>query len=351
MSYPGLTVLIFSRNDVLAALEIVQELHDFADQVVIIDSSDNKNHKKLLDEKGRCGFSKLDIFRAVALGYVEPLREFGLTKCKYDWVLYLDTDERVSKDLRVALKEFISGSEFSAFQLSRVDLIENSKKGSKITHGGRQTRLFNRHCISYAGKIHEQPKISGRISKPEKKYCIYHCMVDRYDRRKLIRYFAIESMTNRLRYVDLSSTVGNPLFSHILTNYAKISRKKEVHELTKNDYSFLYLMKSLQATLEMIRCSSIYPSEIFGAMKYNLMYSYDKCNYFFVTSKEDAFIFLKISAEIRAFGGLIKYLLLDNDYVVKHITDKLGEKDNPLNNLRIVLLARHNKGVTYYADL
>ena len=36
----------------------------------------------------------VDLYRTIALGYADPIRAHGLSKCKHNWVLYIDTDER-----------------------------------------------------------------------------------------------------------------------------------------------------------------------------------------------------------------------------------------------------------------
>src|SRR5579872_6812702 len=121
-----LSLLIFSRNDVEAAVNLASSMYNIADEIVMIDSSDAKNRKFLHDQATRLQMTKLKIHYAIALGYPDPLRMWALKKCKGDWVLLLDTDENPSKKLRDDIKSIISNSGADALNIKRYEEVSDA---------------------------------------------------------------------------------------------------------------------------------------------------------------------------------------------------------------------------------
>ena len=100
-----LSLLVFSRNDIPKALSLIEDMYDYVDDIVLIDSSDSTKHKRLIDEKKDREFEKLRIFYSVAFGYPDPLRMYAIRKCKHKWIMLIDTDERISPALKKNLKK------------------------------------------------------------------------------------------------------------------------------------------------------------------------------------------------------------------------------------------------------
>ncbi|MGC8981980.1 MAG: hypothetical protein ACP5JU_03470, partial [Minisyncoccia bacterium] len=73
-----LSLLLFSRNDTKNALSLAESMLNAVDEVVIIDSSDEKEHNELVEKARK--YSKINVFYALPLGYVEPLRSYGISK-------------------------------------------------------------------------------------------------------------------------------------------------------------------------------------------------------------------------------------------------------------------------------
>jgi len=91
-------------------------------------------------------------------------RNKGMREAKGDWILYLDTDERVTPSLRDEILEVIKIHEFEAFAIPR----RNFVLGSELKHGGMwpdyQKRLFRRDKLrGWKGELHEEPQFEGRL--------------------------------------------------------------------------------------------------------------------------------------------------------------------------------------------
>jgi len=89
-------------------------------------------------------------------------RNFGAKKAKGDWLLYIDTDEEVTSDLKKEILN-ISG-EFSAYAIPRRNFIF----GKEFRHSGQfpdyQKRLFKKsEFIKWEGMLHEEPIFNGEL--------------------------------------------------------------------------------------------------------------------------------------------------------------------------------------------
>jgi glycosyltransferase involved in cell wall biosynthesis len=89
------------------------------------------------------------------------LRNFGLSKATYEWVLYLDSDERVSKELEKNIKNIVSEDSdlFSYYLIKRKNFYFNNVEWPAIE---KIERLFKKSKLkSWRGKLHESPVVEG----------------------------------------------------------------------------------------------------------------------------------------------------------------------------------------------
>ena len=166
-----LSVLIFSRNDVGDALSLIRDVYSTADDIVLVDSSDEIRHKKLIAYKNSHRLDKLRIYYVIATGYPDPIRMYALKKCRYEWVLLIDTDERLSSYAKEHIKELIASTDASAFAMKRYENYTVKSRGSFFTW---QLRLFRKSDVKFRGILHEQPSVNGLVEKPAEEFYIGH---------------------------------------------------------------------------------------------------------------------------------------------------------------------------------
>ena len=114
------SLLIFSRNDIDEALGLIRDMYKVSQEIVILDGSDESEHARLVKEKKRQCLDKLKIHKVVALGYPDPLRMYGLSKCSNEWVFLIDTDERISSEFKSNIREIL-GRGADAFAIKRYE--------------------------------------------------------------------------------------------------------------------------------------------------------------------------------------------------------------------------------------
>lgn len=83
-----------------------------------------------------------------------------------DWLLFIDSDERLSHPLKDEILTAINSAEFDAYQFWRVPYF----LGKKVRFGDRNpdlvTRLFRKDKLTrWTGEIHESSNVNGKIGK------------------------------------------------------------------------------------------------------------------------------------------------------------------------------------------
>ena len=97
-------------------------------------------------------------------GTFSEYRNEGAKKAKSDWLLYVDTDEEVTPELKDQILKVVQSDEFSAYAFPRRNFIF----GKEFKHGGMWPdfvlRLIKKDKLEkWEGDLHEQPKIKGEI--------------------------------------------------------------------------------------------------------------------------------------------------------------------------------------------
>ena len=88
-----LSVVILTKNEEKNIERTLQSVR-FADDIVVIDDNSDDNTFKIALDNGAMVYKRgLDNDFAAQ-------RNYGIEKAKHDWILYIDADEEVSKELK-----------------------------------------------------------------------------------------------------------------------------------------------------------------------------------------------------------------------------------------------------------
>lgn len=217
-----LTVLFFSRNDTDKAVELIRDMASFADEIVVCDSSDDEQKKVLTDFKHKTKLSTLKIYNVPALGYPEPVQAYAFLKCSNEWILRLDTDERISDGLKRDIKKVIaSGSD--GFSLRRYEEATFEDRGKVFTW---QTRIFKKSKTHYTGILHEQPQVDGTLDKldADDYYMLHVTTLMSHGKPTSAGYSAIHRIDKRLSYALYNKKMLDYLAKFLITDPKKASR-------------------------------------------------------------------------------------------------------------------------------
>ncbi|WKZ26018.1 MAG: glycosyltransferase family 2 protein [bacterium] len=134
------------------------------------------NYDKMLFEKAKksvswCGETVL--IEGKEKGFSDWRNE-GLRKAKGEWILYLDSDEEVTNELKKEILQLIENTQkVKCYAIPRQNIIFSKEFKHSGQYPDYQIRLFKKeNLIEWAGDLHEQPKYIGRLGYL--KNCIVH---------------------------------------------------------------------------------------------------------------------------------------------------------------------------------
>lgn len=130
--------------------------------------------------------------------FVEPARNFAISKTSYDWVLVMDPDEEIPETLAKKLQEVANQESVTTFfELPRKNLIFGKWVKASMWWPDYNIRFFKKETVSWGDKIHIKPKTTGQgIQLPaEERFAIIHHHYDSISQflHRLDRYTSIQA--------------------------------------------------------------------------------------------------------------------------------------------------------------
>jgi glycosyltransferase involved in cell wall biosynthesis len=156
-------------------------------EIIVIDGYSTDNTVEIAKSFGA------KVYLRKPWGFVEPDRMFALKKASYDWILYLDDDERLNNKLKNELKDILDYCEKEGYDALSILRINYDRRCNGLALGSfynRQIRVFKKDKALYKGLIHELPLIRGRVLELPEGYYILH--FPNINLRKLVKYAYIE---------------------------------------------------------------------------------------------------------------------------------------------------------------
>lgn len=147
--------IIITKNNVGTIKRAIESVKDWSEEVIVIDSGSTDGTQKVARSL------EAKVFQ-VKGGSYSDWRNRGLKEARGEWVFYLDSDEEVSKELIDEVLQAVFNNDFSAYAISRVNII----LGKKMMHGGwwpdYVKRLFlKKELKKWEGDLHEEPVYQG----------------------------------------------------------------------------------------------------------------------------------------------------------------------------------------------
>lgn len=151
-----LSIVIIARNE-QEMIENCIKSCSFGDEIIVLDNGSADKTAEIAKKNGArvISFESDDFSKT---------RNKGMEEAKGDWVLYVDGDERILKPLQDEVRALVAGTGYSAFALSRINIIF----GNKVDYGPYKKdwiiRLFKKDQFeSWVGKVHEYGKFKGNL--------------------------------------------------------------------------------------------------------------------------------------------------------------------------------------------
>ena len=142
------------KPQICGALESVR----FAEEVVLVDGGSTDDSTRIAEEFGARFFVRRNSMQ------LNINKNFGLDQSRSEWVLILDTDERIPAQLALEIERQISEGSYDGYYITR----RNYFGRRWLAHGGwypdRVLRLFRRGKGRFECKhVHEMLTLTGRV--------------------------------------------------------------------------------------------------------------------------------------------------------------------------------------------
>ena len=153
-----LSTIIISRNESTNIIECLRTLR-WCHQVILIDSSTDNTIAL-----ARKALPKITVVSRPATSNFSSLRNLGLKLAQYPWVLYIDADHRVTKQLQQEIIRTIKKpGECVGFRIRQLDWLY----GKLLSHGETihiyHTLLGRKNSGKWQGTVHEKWNLVGPI--------------------------------------------------------------------------------------------------------------------------------------------------------------------------------------------
>lgn len=153
----NICVVITAYNEEKNIADCIKSAQMLTKNIIVVDT---ESTDKTAVIAGKLGAT---VFKFSRHPYVEPSRDFAVSKAEGDWVLILDPDERVSAKIAKEIKTIISKTTITHFKIPRKNIFAQKKW---LEHGGWSPddviRLIKKPAfVNWPSAIHSTPMING----------------------------------------------------------------------------------------------------------------------------------------------------------------------------------------------
>lgn len=241
------SVVVNTYNEEKNLARCLESVHQLADEIVVVDMhSDDKT----VDIAKKYGAK---VFYYDYTRFVEPARNFALSKASGDWTFLIDADEELPETLVKKLKEIAKENTADFVEIPRQNIIF----GKWIQHSrwwpDFLVRFFRKGRVKFSDKIHVPPTTEGNRLTLEAKqeYAIIHHnfqtisqFIERLNRYSDIQADEIIKKGEKFRGMDLITEPSSEFFSRF---FAGSGYKDGVHGLV---LAFLQAFSELAVVLK-----------------------------------------------------------------------------------------------------
>lgn len=283
-----LSVVINTKNEELHIIDCLKSVKNWADEIIVVDMSSTDQTVSIARSLGARIFSVKDI------GWVEPVREWSFNKASYEWVLWLDADERVPETLKIKIDEIIKSDKYDVVRIPWKNIFFDKWIKHTLWWPDPHYRLFRKGYIKLENKIHPETTFKGRLLelKPLEKYAVVHLNAENiniwmrkidtytsrenhYDKQKHIsakevlesldrefvgRYFHFQGYLDGVHGYILSKFMEYYRFLEFVRywerkGYPELFNKDELRKICEDKYSNKIITKDLQDEIGKLRYS------------------------------------------------------------------------------------------------
>ena len=242
-----ISVVINTLNEEKNISRAISSVVNFTDEIIVCDMfSDDKT----VDIAKKLGAK---VITHKKTNYVEPARNYALSKATGDWILILDADEEIPEGLKTRLKEVAKNNEADYVLIPRQNILFGKWMEHSRWWPDYLVRFFKKDFVTWNAQIHSEPNVKGKELKLEEersKAIIHHNYqtitqyLERLTRYTQIQAEGLKEKKYNFLWTDL---IKKPLNEFLSRYFAGEGYKDGVHGLA------LALMQSFSELIVYVR--------------------------------------------------------------------------------------------------
>lgn len=193
------------------------------------------------------------------LGFADPARNFAINQATGDWILVVDSDEIITKELIEYLRDEISKPDCpDSFLIPRKNIVFG--KFMRSLYPNTILRFFRKGKVSFSSYVHCTPEITGTVYKIDPKRTELAIIHYNYD-----SIYSFVARTNKYTTLELEKyTKRNIKFSLSLIIFRPIGEfiKRYILKSGYKDGRHGFILASLLAYYEFVAIAKLWESEM-----------------------------------------------------------------------------------------
>jgi (heptosyl)LPS beta-1,4-glucosyltransferase len=152
---PTISVVVNVKNEAENLNRCLKSIKNFADEIIVVDMHSSDDSVSIAQSYGA------KVFQYRVMKFVEPARNYALSKATGKWIMLLDPDEMLPKSLKIELLKITQRTDIDYVRIPRKNMIF----GKWIRHSNSWPdyliRFFKKGMVIWKKEIHSQPETKG----------------------------------------------------------------------------------------------------------------------------------------------------------------------------------------------
>jgi (heptosyl)LPS beta-1,4-glucosyltransferase len=224
---PTLGVVAISYNEEVDLPGFLEHLVTWVDEIVIVDDGSKDATDQIASKYGpKINFIKS---KREAGEYYSDQRNKGIDHAKSDWLLHMDIDERVTKELSVEILTAISSPDYDAYKFRRLNYFFHRPMKGGGWADWNLVHLAKREVFRFGGMFHETIDLTistEKIGQLTNK--MHHFNDDSYSERLKKSMTYQEEVVLSLEKRNIKVSLGNMIIALLKEFVVKYFYKKGI---------------------------------------------------------------------------------------------------------------------------
>ncbi len=151
-----ISTVINTLNEEKNLQRAIVSVRDFSDEIVVVDMMSSDKTRDIAKKFGA------KVYEYKRVGYVEPARNFAISKATGEWIFILDADEEVPMTLAKKIKELVKKSDADYYRIPRKNIIFKKWMKHSRWWPDYNIRFFQKGFVIWNEVIHSVPMTQGK---------------------------------------------------------------------------------------------------------------------------------------------------------------------------------------------